>query len=422
MKKYILWFTSILIIVVGLILCVDRISVKKEDTRKDKKEQTVLTFMLPQTHYKPFLEKLLDKFERENPDILIEPQIIPDNQWIDIVKAKTTVRETPDIIRIDRGLLMEVGTEHFVPMDETESWFYRVIPEQLHNKMVDGKLHGLPISSSTGLGVVYNRRIFEQCHLEIPKTFSEFRKVCQVLKSQGITPLYVSDKDAWTAQVAFNLIAPTVADQQVWDSIKANKVKWNEVPEFEQILQAMADLRKDGYTNKDAMEATYESALEAMAGERAAMYIMGQFFINDVQDIAPDIDLMVFAMPYEKDILTVVDGPGQLSIFKDSPHQEEAKVFLEWFSQPENMDVFTSGWGHMPVFSDQKQKLSECQQVLIDEYITPGKTVQELADIFPGVDLSDFWSYQQEMYAGVLSPKEVLVSWDESYRTQMDNE
>ena len=151
------------------------------------------------------------------------------------------------------------------------------------------------------------------------------------------------------------------------------------------------------------------------------MYIAGQFFISDVQVQNPDIDLMIFPFPYGKDVLTVIDGPGQFSLFKNSPYQDEAKIFLNWFSQPEHMDIFTSGWGHTPVFKDQKQPVTECEEQLREQYILPGKTVLELDDVMNGVDLTDFWNYQQELIAGSISASEVLEKWDRSFAHQMES-
>lgn len=392
------------------------------DTQNRTAEQTkttTLTLMLPQTHYKPFFVELLQQFEEENPTVHIEAQIIPDNQWLDVVAKKAAVREMPDIVRIDRGVLDKIGTDRFVELGPDEPWYDRVIPAQRENKMIDGKLYGLPIGSSTGLGVVYNRHIFEEYDIPVPGNWEEFQQVCAELRRQGITPLYVSDKDAWTAQLAFDLIAPQIVDASVWQQLKDLKLSWQEVPEFASVLQDMVDLRAAGYTNESSIEATYTSAVEEIAAGRAAMYIAGEYFISDVQQINPDVDLMLFPMPYGKDILTIADGPGQLSISRDSEHIEEAKAFLDWFSQPEHMDKFTAGWGHMPVFEDQQQALTECQQVLADNYFSQGKVVPELSDILAQVDLSTLWQYQQEMYAGILTPEQVLESWNADFAAQV---
>ena len=385
----------------------------------EEKEKVTLTLMLPQTHYKDFLKDLLVKFEEEYPYIHIEPQVIPDNQWISVVKAKAVVGETPDLIRIDKTLLMNVGTDLFVEFTEDEAWYNRILPQQLSSKLVDGRLYGLPVGSSTSIGVVYNRSIFEKYDLSIPKTMEEFRQVCDVLLENGVTPLYASDKDSWTAQLGFDAAAPQVVPQEVWDQLKQGKLRWSEVPQFTEILNEMAALRWDGYTNADYLEASYTSAITAIAQEQAAMYITGQFFITDVKKENPDIDLMMMAMPYNGDILTVIESPGQISVFQNTEHLEEAKIFLDWFSQPEQMDVFNAGWNHGPVYVDQQMQLAEFQQVLQDQYILSGKTALEVDNILEGIDMNPFWGYQQKMIAGLMTAEDVLSHWDTDFAEQL---
>lgn len=390
-------------------------------TPQENDQPVTLTFMMPQTHYKDFLQQLLADFEEEYPGIHIEPQIIPDNQWINVVKSKAIVGETPDLIRIDKTLLMSVGTEHFIEFTQEEPWYDRVIPEQLPSKLVDGHLYGLPVGSYTALGIVYNRRIFEQYNLPIPRTMDEFESVCKVLLENGVIPLYASDKDSWTAQMGFGDAAPQVVPEETWQKLKDGSLRWSEVPEFCKILEDMRMLREKGYTNSDFLEASYTSAITAIAQERAAMYMAGEFFISDVKKENPDIDLMMMAMPYNGDLLTITESPGQISIFANTEHPEEAKLFLNWFSQAEQMDIFISGWGHGKLYKDQNMPLSESQQVLYEEYVSQGKTVPEVSNIMEGIDLSAFWGYQQEVIAGTLQAEEALQKWDEVFVRQLQD-
>ena len=59
-----------------------------------------------------------------------------------------------------------------------------------------GKLYGLPVGSSSSVGMIYNRRIFEEAHLTVPEDMEELRAACDKLWSMGVVPLYASDKDA----------------------------------------------------------------------------------------------------------------------------------------------------------------------------------------------------------------------------------
>lgn len=383
------------------------------------KEPVKLSLMLPQSHYKDFLRQAIAEFESEYPNIRIDPQIIPDNQWIDLVKRKVAVGETPDLIRIDKGLIIDVGKEHFTEFDAEEPWYDRVLPEQLDSKLIDGKLYGLPIGANSAVIIAYNPALFETYDVKVPESMDELRRACKVFKEAGVIPLYASDKDSWTAGLGFNAGAPQTVPMSTWEALLDGRLRWPEVPEFIEVLNAFASLRTDGYTNADYLEATYASAVSAMVEGNTAMYITGQFFINDVRKENPDLELMATAVPYAGGLLTTIPGPGQISLFKSCAHPEEAKLFLNWFSQPDNMDVFNAGWGHTAVFSDQNLQFPAWQQALNDRYISKGKTVPQMDSILSGIDLNNFWGYQQEMLAGLLTADQVLERWDADFAAQL---
>lgn len=378
-----------------------------------------LSLMLPQSHYKDFLREAIARFEDEYPNIHIDPQIIPDNQWIDLVKRKVAVGETPDLIRIDKGLIIDVGASHFTELGPEEPWYARVLPEQLESKLIGDKLYGLPIGANSAVIIAYNPALFETYGVKVPESMEELRQACAAFKAVGVTPLYASDKDSWTAGLGFNAGAPQAVPMSTWDDLLSGRLRWSEVPQFTELLEAFAFFRAEGYTNSDYLEATYASAVSSMAEGNTAMYITGQFFINDVRKENPDLELMATAVPYASGILTTIPGPGQISLFKSTSHPEEAKLFLDWFSQPENMDIFNAGWGHTAVFSDQHLQLPPWQQALNDRYTSKGKTVPQMDSILSGIDLNSFWGYQQEMLAGLLSAEQVLQEWDVDFAAQL---
>lgn len=385
-----------------------------------EEQEISLTFMMPQSHAKDFLLDLIAEYEDENPGVSLEIQRIPDDQWIDLVHSKAAVDELPDIIRLDKWVLEAMGTEHFVEFGEDTSWYSRVLPDQLENKLIGGKLYGLPIASTSGLGLVYNEKIFRELELEVPGDMEELYQVCEQLRRAGLIPMYASDKEAWTIQVAFNCMVMQCTDEAAWEALEANRMKWSQVEEYHRILEYMKALRERGYTNDDYMEATYNSAVEAVAEGKAAMYVIGQFFISDVLQRNPECELMLVPFPYNgSDLLSVISGAGMFAVCRESRHIEEAEAFLEWFSRPEHMNRFNGGWNHPPVFREQDMYMASWQQYIYDNYISTGKTVVQIDETLDGVNLNSLWNNLKEMLAGRMEAQEVLENWDEDFAEQM---
>lgn len=168
------------------------------------------------------------------------------------------------------------------------------------------------------------------------------------------------------------------------------------------------------------MEATYNSAVEVVAGGQAAMYVMGQFFIADVLRKNPECKLRMIPFPYNgSDLLSVVSEAGLFSVCKDSGHIKEAEEFLDWFSQPEHMNKFNEGWNHPPVFKEQDLHMPDWQQSIYDKYIVPGKTVVQIDETLNGINLNGLWNNLKEMMSGRMNAAKVLESWDEDFSEQM---
>ncbi|MEG0691827.1 MAG: ABC transporter substrate-binding protein [Oscillospiraceae bacterium] len=392
-------------------------TVPSSEIEKVAKDVT-LSFMLPQTHYKDFMKDLTSKFETENIGYKIDVQAIPDNQWTDLVKTKVNVNEAPDIIRMDKNLMLELGTDKFVEFTAADSWYGRAIESQMTSMMVDGKLYGMPLTSDSAVGLLYNKELFDKYSVAVPTTHEELLAACEVFKKNGIDPIYASDKDTWTTQIWLTAATPQVTTPETFEKLMKNELKWSEVPELEDAIAKMGEFRAKGYTNKDFLAATYDGAQLAMAEGKAAMCVSGQFAIGDILKKNPNAQIRLTALPYKKDVMGVIKGTGELSIFNSSKNVEDAKVFVEWMSKAENMNEYTKAWGEFPVYKDQVIELPEWQQDVNDKYIASGKTAIEMNSLLPGIDLAEFWNYQQEMLTGTIDAKTVLTKWDKSFAEQ----
>ena len=62
-------------------------------------------------------------------------------------------------------------------------------------KKDDGKIYGIPYATNAD-GVIYNKDIFNELGLQIPKTWDEFVDVSNKIKDSGKLPLYLTLKDS----------------------------------------------------------------------------------------------------------------------------------------------------------------------------------------------------------------------------------
>lgn len=398
-------------------------------TEQPKSEKVTITMeagqaMIANNPY-VFSEANLAEFEKQT-GIKVELITDPDNQVKNVLQTKLTIGETPDLIVFNKvAAENELGTMQNMLDLSDEPWVERLSnPDAL--KAPDGKIYGFVMHSPLDAQlVVYNKKIFEDLNLSVPTSYDEFLEVCEALLNAGITPIYAPFKDAWTAQIwpagSFGYVAQ-VEKPGLWDQINAGEVKFSEVPEFEEILTKYYALYEKGYIPKTALSDDYNMAPSVFSNGEAAMMIMGDWFITDMAAKDPDLELDFFPFPAFNDReLMISQGQlgGMIHIPKAAKHPEEAKKFIEFLSQPEQMARAQAELAFIPSVSDADiPELNPMQQKIYEEYIQKNKAVVEM-NAFMKIDLTELWKYYQDMFVGGKTPKEVLEAWDAKFAELM---
>ena len=58
--------------------------------------------------------------------------------------------------------------------------------------------------------VYYNKAMFEEADLEAPETYEELKNVVKVFKEDGIQPIALGNKDAWTGSLWYMYLADRI--------------------------------------------------------------------------------------------------------------------------------------------------------------------------------------------------------------------
>ena len=68
----------------------------------------------------------------------------------------------------------------------------------------NGKIYGSPFRTTMGGGVLYNKKIYAELGLSVPKTWADFMKNNAVIKEKTkAAPVIQTFKDTWTSQLFF---------------------------------------------------------------------------------------------------------------------------------------------------------------------------------------------------------------------------
>lgn len=193
----------------------------------------------------------------------------------------------------------------------------------------DGTIFAVPIAAVSH-GIYYNKTIFEENNLSIPKTFAEFLNVCEVLSAKGITPLANGIADNWDIlECLFLSMVPNYVGGREQRLQYENGTKAYNDAAFVEAYSDLALLAK--YLPSGFEATTYDDSQALFETQGAAMFVDGSWTLAVFVEDKLDFDWGVFAMPARSGNSVIVFHPDMgITMNADTKYPEEAKAFLEW--------------------------------------------------------------------------------------------
>jgi ABC-type sugar transport system, periplasmic component len=128
--------------------------------------------------------------EKEN--ITVEIQSMSSDQLKTTLRARAASKEMPDVVtwmkEIEPNYLMDLSSEKFIGNLNANS------VKAANSIYSDGIVYAMPIDNGY-IGFYYNKTVLKDNGLEVPKTLSEMKKVCEALKAKGIPAFANGCKD-----------------------------------------------------------------------------------------------------------------------------------------------------------------------------------------------------------------------------------
>ena len=266
------------------------------------------------------------------------------------------------------------------------------------------------------MAVCYNKTLFEQYDIAVPKTWDEFLQVCQTLKDNGITPLYGPYKETWTFQILTTTAFGQLEALKIpgtFDKLNSGELKWSEVPEFTDVLNRAVELVDKGYFSSTILSDDFAATPSKMTSGEYGMMFGVNVFLNDWQN--DEYEFGVFPISIVDDIEPCVAQSqvgGCLYIPKDAKNKDAAKKYIEFVSRVENVDLAQSEISYIPTVEGAAMpELTGIQEEFNETYVTTGKVVTEM-NSYMTVDTTYLWELYQNMLGKIMTPEEVMEEWD----------
>ncbi|WP_419872046.1 ABC transporter substrate-binding protein [Candidatus Pristimantibacillus sp. PTI5] len=227
------------------------------------------------------LETLPRLVKEKFPNITLEVQKLPDDQYNTSVRTKLAAGQGPDIFWIfpknAAGGVIDFAKAGFAA-DLSDLKFWDNIGTGAKEDMsYEGKPYGVA-EGLDYLGVYYNKEMLAQVGVtEFPKDWASFLEACQKLKDAGITPIVLGDKDPWVIQFGMYPIAANVVypDEMDFDVKVQNGEKSLNDPKWVKTISMYKELYDKGYVVKNSLGAGSAQASQLFIDGKAAMTFTG---------------------------------------------------------------------------------------------------------------------------------------------------
>lgn len=412
----------LLLVLVGVLVAgLSPVSVRGQEPVK-------LTFWSWRGEDKAAYDRMIKVFESRNPGIKIEFIPFRQTEYNTILSTGLQAGKGPDIIHLRAygGLETFAAPGFLAPLDFDKVPELKRFPLQVvagGRARKDGKIYGVPFATQT-LVVFYNRKIFRENNLSVPKTWDAFLNVMKTLKDKGITPLANGGKEGWTLEIMSGVVAPNFyGGTTFYEAVTRGQTTFRD-PTYTGALGKMLDLRP--YMPQNFMGVDYPTMQQLFMNEQAAMFIGGAFEIGFFKSQNKNLDMGVFAGPPERaDQIPWVSNyaDGNYGINAKTAHMDAALKFIRFTATTEFGQMFTDLLAQMSAVPGVVVKDPVLQQVqALNRKATPYIMLVGFRWQAPtGSTLLQ--SALQAMMAGQMSPAQVgdevtrgLSSWVDTFR------
>ena len=195
----------------------------------------------------------------------------------------------------------------------------------------DGNMYAFPYAGDEYVLWYYNKALFTEYGLEVPTTYEELVNCINVFKENDIVPLALFGQEGWNTAAMFDAIAT----RYVAGGIKTLDTQETSIKDDGYVKAAykLEELVKAGLFQTGATTTNYDQASEMFLSGKAAMFLNGQWYIEDAtKALGENVDWMFY--PAEDEAAyeagkTVLAGGGSTSGYAVNPDSENAALAAE---------------------------------------------------------------------------------------------
>lgn len=305
-----------------IVLCILILTIITFPLKKSKQDNEIVFWTLQMNDFAPYMNKVINDFETQNPDIKIKWIDVPFSEGEKRTLASVLSDNPPDLINLNPDfsiLLAERGALQEIPEEHAKQFNKSII----NSLKYDGKLYSIPWYATSAI-TIYNKDLLAKAGAPLPKTYDDITKIAPSIKQK--TGAYV--------------LLPNITENDTMLRI-LNKYGISSKNINTEISVEVFDLFKNLYENglipKESVTQTHREALEKYMAEQIVFFQAGANFLNMIKENAPS----TFAKTDVTNQLTGKFGQNDFSLMNfvipaRARHKDEALKFALFLTNNEN--------------------------------------------------------------------------------------
>ncbi|MEU0526924.1 extracellular solute-binding protein [Streptomyces niveus] len=292
-------------------------------------------------------KKLAEDFEAKHKGVDVKYVNVPFGEAQNKFKnAAQSGSGAPDVIRSEVAWTPEFADlGYLAPLDGTAALKDEkdFVPQAAASTKYDGKTYAVP-QVIDSLGIFYNKKLFKDAGVEVPKTIDELKTVSKTIKDKtGKTGMYLRGDDAyWFLSFLYG---------EGGDLVDAKgKTVTVDSPAGVRAMEVVKDLVDSGAAKTDATDG-WENMQAAFKGGDVAMMINGPWAIADTYagpQFKDKANLGVAPVPAGSAGQGAPQGGHNLGVYAGSKNLDASYAFVEYMSSAESQAKITTELNLLP--------------------------------------------------------------------------
>lgn len=323
----------------------EAVSAGRAETSQEKEAvaggQTTITFSLWDEIQSVVYQELIDKFEEQNPDIRVEMQLTPWDQYWTKFDAAAGANQAADVFFMNVWVPKYAQAGVLEPLDsymETSGFDFSLYsPSIIENGIYEGKHYTVP-KGTDSLAVMLNTALFEKYGVAEPTdgwTWEDMLTVCEELKGKieaagdSIYPLSLmlnSTNGSWQP----------IVYQFGGEIFRENGMSGYDSEESIAAIQSLVDMIDYGWI-PDYQTISDTSAEELFISGQACMLYLPTFSSQKIEQAKME-NVKLIQLPKAKS-QNFIAGNMHYGMNSASQHKDEAWRFLEYLASEEANDI-----------------------------------------------------------------------------------